>query len=146
MIMNKFLVSKKNILSEVAHWAVAQSPYHRPDNLEIVLDKLNILLGEWKENLGYREMTYPDIKEYLKDLLYQIPEFMLWNERKNGNKSAFQFVIRYSKDIDPDNDFIDLDALIRNVSNSIIRKVTEIPIPILLGESMVEEQTDEKSI
>lgn len=60
--MNKFLVSKKNILSEVAHWAVAQSPYHRPDNLEIVLDKLNILLGEWKENLGYREMIFQDYK------------------------------------------------------------------------------------
>jgi len=77
-------------------------------------------LGEWKDNLGYREMTYPDIKEYLKTLLYQIPEFMLWNERKNGNKSKIQFVTRYSKDIDPDNDFIDIDALICNVANGII--------------------------
>lgn len=144
MIVKTFLVSKRDILSEVAHWAVAQSPYHRPYNLEIVLDKLNTLLGEWKENLGYRKMTYPDIKEYLKTILFQIPEFMLWNERKNGNKSEFQFVSRYSKDIDPDNDFIDLDALIRNVANSIIREGTETPIPILLGEPMLKEQTDKK--
>jgi hypothetical protein len=124
MMRKKFLVSKRNILSEVAKWAVAQSPYHRPDNLETVLDKLNESLGEWKDNLGYREMTYPYIKEYLKTLLYQIPEFMLWNERKNGNKSKFQFVTRYSKNIDPDNDFIDIDALICNVANGIISEGT----------------------
>jgi hypothetical protein len=69
-------------------------------------------------------MTYPYIKEYLKTLLYQIPEFMLWNERKNGNKSKFQFVTRYSKNIDPDNDFIDIDALICNVANGIISEGT----------------------
>lgn len=109
--MKKFLVSKNDILSEVAHWAVAQSPYHRPDNLEVVLDRLNDLLGEWKENLGYKEMSYVEIKQYLESILTIIPEFVAWNDRKNGNKNEFKFVTRYSKDDNPDDDFIDLDAL-----------------------------------
>jgi len=39
--MKKFLINKNDIISGVAKWGVAASPYHRPENLEIVLDKLN---------------------------------------------------------------------------------------------------------
>ena len=54
----KFLVSKDNILSEVAKWAITQSPYHRPDNLEKVLDELDLRLGAWTADImGYRKMT-----------------------------------------------------------------------------------------
>ncbi len=83
--MKKFLVSKKDILSGVAKWAVAQSPYHRPDNLEIVLDKLNDKLDKWEDVYIYKEMSYQSIKDYLKEKLMSIPEFVLWNERKNGD-------------------------------------------------------------
>ena len=131
----KFLVSKRCLLSEVAKWAVAQSPYHRPDNLEKVLDKLNLCIGVWTTDImGYKKMTYKEIKQLLDKELGSIPQFMLWNERKNGNKAEHKFVDRYSKDDNPDDDFIDLDALIRNVANSIIREGTEKSIPEILGE------------
>lgn len=130
--MNKFLVSKRDVLSNVAKWAVAQSPYHRPDNLEIVLDKLNEVLGKWTDDLGYKSLTYNEIKELLKENLFKIPEFTLWNERKNGNQCEYQFISRYSSDVDPDNDFIDLDALIRNVANEIVRNDFQIPIPEII--------------
>jgi len=134
----QFLVSKNNILSEIAKWAVCQSPYHRPDNLELVLDKLDLRLGAWTDDiLGYRKMTYKEIKKFLSKELESIPEFMLWNERKNGNQAKYNFTSRYSKKENPDNDFIDLDALIRNVANSIIREGTEKSIPKILGESKV---------
>jgi len=65
---------------------------------------------------------------------------MLWNERKNGNKAEFQFITHYSIDKNPDDDFIDLDALIRNVANSIIREGTEQPIPVILGKGEIKER------
>ena len=135
---NSFLVSKRNVLSEVAKWAVAQSPYHRPDNLEVVLDKLDKEVGEWKDNLGFKYFNYKELLDCLKEWLFQIPEFKLWNERKNGNQSEYKFIDRYSKEDNPDDDFIDLEALIRNVANSIIREGTETSIPEILGESKLK--------
>ncbi len=66
----KFIVSKKNILSEVAKWAVVQSPYNKPGNLEIVLDKLNEKIGEWKENPGNKYFTYKELKDFIKEWLF----------------------------------------------------------------------------
>ena len=136
----QFLVSKRNLLSEVAKWAVAQSPYHRPNNLEVVLDKLNENFGKWSnDNMGYEYFTYKRLMDFLGRELKAIPEFLLWNERKNDNQSEYKFVDRYSKDDNPDDDFIDLDALIRNVANSIIREGTETSIPEILGKPKLEE-------
>ena len=141
----EFLVSKKYILSEVAKWAVKQSPYHRPDNLEVVLDKLNEQIGKWSaENMGYEKFTYNKLRDYLNRELKKIPEFLLWNERKNGNQSEYKFIDRYSKDDNPDDDFIDLDALIRNVTNSIVREGTEVSIPKILGKGELKEEKKEE--
>ncbi len=129
----KFVISKRNILGEIAHWAVCQSPYHRPDNLEIVLDKFNEII---KAVPNYPTFTYRQLRELL-DELKTIPEFMLWNERKNGNQAQHKFVDRYSTDENPDDDFIDLDALTRNVANSIAREGSEKPMPEVLGEAEV---------
>lgn len=117
----QFVFSKRNILGEIAHWAVCQSPYHRPDNLETVLDKFNEIIALIPD---YPSMSYSQIGELLEELK-EIPEFMAWNERKNGNQAEYKFLDRYSGKGNPDDDFIDLDALIRNVANSIVREGTE---------------------
>jgi len=127
-----FVFSKRNILGEIAHWAVCQSPYHRPDNLEVVLDKFNKIIALVPE---YPSMSYFQIREFL-DELKEIPEFMLWNERKNG-RQGMGFSVAGHHD-NADDDFIDLDALIRNVANSIIREGTEKSIPEILGESELQ--------
>ena len=140
MIKNKekmFVFSKRNILGEIANWAVRQSPYHRPDNLEIVLDKFNKIIALVPE---YPTMSYEQIRELL-DELKEIPEVMLWNERKNGRQGmGFSGAGHHDNgdvtfyNAKADDDFIDLDALIRNVANSIIREGTEKSIPEILGE------------
>lgn len=137
----KFLVSKNNILSEVAKWAVYQSPYHRPNNLEIVLDKLNKRLEHWNVgNLGFEKLSYKELKSLLDEWLKEIPEFLLWNERRNGNQSEYKFVSRCSaEDKNPDDDFIDLDALIRNVANSVVREYYQKSIPEILDEPRIKE-------
>ncbi len=133
----KFTFSKRNILGEIAHWAVCQSPYHCPDNLEVVLDKFNVIITAIPE---YPTMSYAEIREMLGELK-EIPEFMLWNERKNGRQGNGFTAAGHHDDgsvtfykSKADDDFIDLDALIRNTAKSIVRDGFAKPMPQILGE------------
>lgn len=116
----KIRVSERQLLGSLAKWAVAQSPYHRPDNLEKVLDTLHeATKNDFVESYV---VTFNDTKQlvgFLNVQLKSIPELAAWNERKNGNQAPYAFVSRYDSP-SPDDDFIDLDALIRNVANEII--------------------------
>lgn len=112
----KLFTTNRNLLGNVAKCAVMQSPYHRPDNLEIVLDKLHELTKGEFEHYARGFEDWRDAEDWLRGYLLQIPEFVAWNKRKNGNKAPYGFVSAYDQP-DPDNDFIDLDALIRNVVN-----------------------------
>lgn len=119
----KYVISKRQIFGQLANWAVQQSPYHRPDNLEVVLDKLNVDL---KDTPDYPKMSIKELKEKLDNCLKSYPEFMLWNERKNGRQGMGFSGAGHHDDgsvtffnAKADDDFIDLDALIRNVCNSV---------------------------
>lgn len=118
--MNKKLfVTKGQLMGTIAKYAVQQSPYHRPDNLETVLDKLNELISPLfdKADLGVGEFSdLLSLEAFLHRHLAQIPEYVAWNDRKNGNEAPFQFTSRYDTETDPDDDFIDLEALERNVA------------------------------
>ena len=131
-IEKKILVSERGFLGAVAKWSVEQSPYHRPDSLEIVLDALHKELDWfWKSGrLGYKEfVSTKELVEFVRTNLRKIPEYMLWNERKNGRQgNGFTgaghhddgSVTLYSAKAD--DDFIDLDALERNITNEILSR------------------------
>lgn len=134
--MNKtFYTSKSHVLGAIAQWAVRQSPYDVPENLDVVLHKAATNLTPFftKE---FESMTYQGIQDMVRDALRTIPEYLAWNERKNGSQSLYKFVSRYGGDEDPDDDFIDLGALERNVANSIIREGTERGIQDILNEEI----------
>ena len=105
----------------LAMWAVRQSPYHNPEGLSLVLRQFrqNGRYSFDENEMGY--LNEPQLKQFLIDRLMPIPEFLQWNERKNGNQSPFGFVSRYDKP-EPDNDFIDLNALIMNTARSVIQE------------------------
>lgn len=105
----------------LAMWAVRQSPYHCPDHLELVIKMFRCHAIQYFDAAEMRRCDRLDLVELLKLSLSPIPEFRQWNERKNGNKSPYAFVDRYSRP-KPDDDFIDLDALILNVARDIIRE------------------------
>jgi hypothetical protein len=115
--INKRIASVKDITSSFAKFSIMQSPYSCPDNLEYIIKYLDSKLKEKVEwdNLGYAELSLSDIEKLLYDILYEkgVKEFDDWNVSKKG-KSDFVFVTAFSKP-DPDYDFIDLDALLRNV-------------------------------
>ena len=113
----EIFISNGSIIAEVAKWAISQSPYLYPDNLEGVLVQLKASLArELCDDFGYE---YPDIDQLQRVIsrnLRDIPEYVAWNERKNGNDAKYNFTSRHDGPTDPDNDFIDLDALERNVA------------------------------
>jgi len=121
--MSKHIFTTKGtMLGTIAKYAVAQSPYHRPDNLEVVLDKMNELISKDFDSAPLKVMefdSFSDLETYISVRLGDIPEFTAWNASKNPSDSEFYFVSAYDKEGDPDNDFIDLDALTRNVASEI---------------------------
>lgn len=116
----KQLVTNNMVRGHIAMNGVRQSPYICPDNLPIVLEKINdIMKKEFTEGIESLRMRWfksnIELQKWLKKHLETIPEFTAWNERKNGNKAPYGCCDRYSKP-HPDNDFIDLDALYRNTA------------------------------
>jgi len=130
----KLLFSKKDIISNVAKWSIRQSPKNIPDDLINVLTKLDDHLNMYFNKLtdidmGFMEMNYNELYNFIKGNLITIKEFKKWNLSEmeksinidiNDDRGEYcnQFISLYS-DIDPYYDFIDLDALIRNVSTDI---------------------------
>ena len=109
---------KKDITGALAKYAISQSSYSCPDNLEDVIKYLDACLEkevDW-EKFGMAELSLCDISKLLYDILYEqrITYFDNWNKSKKGNVEI-QFVSRYSGPENPDYSFIDLDALLHNV-------------------------------
>lgn len=122
----KIFVTRGQFLGTFAKYAVSQSPYPRPDNLELVIDRLNENVNNWFDNapMGVAEF---DNRQQLENVLATntelIPEFQAWNDTKNsGNEAELHFVSRYDAPGNPDDDFIDLEALWRNVAVEIERE------------------------
>jgi len=131
MADRQILTTVKAVAGYFAMWAVRQSPYPCPDNLEKVLRRLERQLTKYaKDRPGANSLMKAEgmfridrrsLQEMLLDVLRPMREFQRWNQRKNGNKDTLHFVSRYDdpRKIDPDNEFIDLDALVRNVAMSV---------------------------
>jgi len=117
-------VTKSQLMGTIAKYAVQQSPYHRPDNLEKVLDKFNEAISPAfaKAPMGVGEFSdWLTLEAFVSRFLRAIPEYEAWNDRKNGNDAPMKFTSRYDTEGNPDDDFIDLEALERNVAVDIER-------------------------
>ena len=62
--------------------------------------------------------TMSELRDFLNREFFSMGQVMAWNQRKNG-REGHQFVSRYDGPRNPDDDFIDLDAMIRNVVRSV---------------------------
>lgn len=107
----------KEIVGAFAMWACQQSPYGVPDGLENVCKYLHAALQtatKW-DTAGMAECSLCDINRWLHEILYEqgVKEFDAWNERKNKREgTGFCSAVDQPS---PDDDFIDLDALLHNV-------------------------------
>lgn len=113
------LFSKKKLLAAVASCALRQSPYDVPDNLTHVLAELAVEVDAdfAASELGFVKVPPRELIKWVRERLRRIPEYTQWNERKN-KREGHGFVTAVSKTA-PDDDFIDLDALERNVAQQL---------------------------
>jgi hypothetical protein len=132
----RIYITVSKVVGTVAKFAIQQSPYAVPDNLEIVCQKLNDALLNLEfvkrtalpsDSSVFFTVEFSDcsavscLEKVLTATLRTIPEYLAWNERKNGNKAPLQFTSRYDAPSDPDDSFIDLGALERNVAMNIVQ-------------------------
>lgn len=114
-----FWLMRSDFNSAFAYWAVSQSPYDTPD-----ITSALVAFGEYiATKIPSREVvkfSYNEIKEFIsEDVFEKIPEIEALNHRKNG-RDGMGFCSRYDTP-SPDDDFIDLCALSRNIFYMIIR-------------------------
>ena len=111
---------RRNFTSALAYWLNAQSPYYAPD-----MSKAIAAFDAAVEPLFKSSPVVEFTAQHLHDIVSgthfaSIPEIEILNHRKNG-RNGMGFCSRYDQP-QPDDDFIDLDALARNVLYMIIRE------------------------
>lgn len=137
--MRKFWFTKDNILGGVAKWAIQQSPYDMPDNLEIALKNLNEVISPYfrpDEEFLATTMTYEDIIRFVFESMIELPQIRAWNEPKIKSDHPLVGTSSRFHRTKPDYDFIDLHAMARNIANDIVWEAEggKTPIPVMLGE------------
>ncbi len=109
----KRCVSIYTVLGNLAMWAVRQSPYGYPENLDKGLK-------EFEKNYTppeYQKMDINQLEFFITQAINKSKTIKSWNNPKKG-KHTMVFTSRYNT-IKPDYDFIDLSALARNIKHSV---------------------------
>ena len=130
-------ISKRTILRSVlighfGMWAIRQSPYLVPNRLKEGIydfaETLKPYMSNSAETVGkgnvasvngpdYIEGTYTELKKCIEGAISKSDVIRSWNRSKKGDVTSV-FVTAYSGP-HPDYDFIDLDALARNIAQSV---------------------------
>lgn len=112
------VVLKSVVIGHFAMWAVRQSPYRMPENLDKGIKEFNEGLV-FKKNLGDEELietTYYDLEGKISDVISNSGIISSWNIAKRRRGPVIASGFSYPKS---DYDFIDLDALARNIAQSV---------------------------
>lgn len=133
--MRDIRISNKEIIKSVAGVIYQMHPYHLPEGIDKIMSHLVKTIDEMPDSHGeidstfklFRFEDYNELEKWLKNILEQVPEYYELNvSRKLKDKKVkvgdaenqgFVFTSRYdSSNLSTRyNDFIDLDALIRNI-------------------------------
>ncbi|SRR6266568_8226478 len=125
---NTIVILKTDFIAEVIKWGIKQNPFkgQLPRSTDVIVEKLNALLPEFIETTN--------MWTFVSETIEQIPEIRDWNlsqvEYQQGVKvddekrGGFVFVSRYDEP-KPEHDFIDIDALKRNIVVSLEREAAE---------------------
>ena len=107
------VVGESMVIGHLGMWAIRQSPYICPDNIEAGLK-------EFAENYSpreYQKMSIKQLQSFIAEAILKSPIIQGWNNPKKG-KHTMVFVSRVNG-VSPDYDFIGLGALGRNTGHSV---------------------------
>jgi hypothetical protein len=123
------LITHKEIVGHMACWAVRQHPYGRPEGLYDVTDALCAAAQDWPVGPPSMKMRHmsgsQEIEVWLRSALHEHAVLKQWNTPRSGHTQPWVFSSRYGGP-KPDDDFIDIDALLRNVALSVWREASAI--------------------
>lgn len=114
------LIGLKQVLGSFADWAVRQSPYPYPENLEEAIGLLNAHAEQtfFKDaTYGFQKCELRELRDWLESFIENTPVVAAWNVPKIDTGAEFRMVDRYSEP-KADHDFIDLGALAKNIAHS----------------------------
>jgi hypothetical protein len=121
------LWSIDQVVGYFALWAIRQSPYDMPRKLTEACEELTFYLKEevldfTVDDLPWFRCIHDRIEKMLLKVFDKSTWVMDWNEPINATHRPDLYARRYDHGLplDPDNDFIDLHALARNISHSLI--------------------------
>jgi len=116
----EFWLMKSDFMGALAYWLVTQSPYDAPDITASLIAFGGYLDGKFDLSTP-QKFNYGAIEDIInEDAFIAIPEIEKFNHSKI-NGAEFVFVTRYDAP-EPDCDFIDMNALARNVLSMICRE------------------------
>lgn len=113
----KYLVDENMLLGHIAMWAVRQSPYVMPDGLDCVLSTLkeSRIPKDWEggvDSLRMKRFTFKELEVWIRENMFEHPSVEDWNKPKRLDAAP-----------GPDHGFIDLYALCRNITGSVINEI-----------------------
>lgn len=138
--MSKVRITNKLIINSVVGVIYQMHPYHNPEGINKIVQKINKWCDETPDCIGsikdtfkiFEWNTWEDFEKWLNDFLNDILEFRQLNiSRKlkdegikdidDERNSGIRFVDRYTVDTQDERytDFIDLDACVRNIVRQI---------------------------
>ena len=119
---SKRLVTHKDVVGQLARWAIQQHPYGAPEGLFELSAKIAEAAQSWDigpPSLKMREFEgWLEVERWIADVLLDHPILKAWNTPRSGHDAPFVAVSRYWS-VKPEHDFIDIDALLRNVARSV---------------------------
>lgn len=126
------LINKKDLLGSFAKYAVIQSPYTCPDNINQIIEDLDEALTisvYTKENscLGMVEVSRIKLSKILDIIFEGVESIRNLNESKLDLGDVYT-TIPTDYYHNPDNDFIDICALRQNIVREVCKESEELEI------------------
>lgn len=122
------LITDNQLVGWMAHWAVRQHPYHRPEGLFDIVDCLKEAAQAWPHGISklpmWRVADWAALERWMRDVLKDHPVLTAWNTPRSGHTQQIVVSSRYGGP-EPEHDFIDIDALLRNVALSTWRRADD---------------------
>lgn len=119
------LITDNQLIGWFAHWAVRQHPYHRPDGLFDITDRLQEVARAWPDGVSslpmWRVPGWLALERWMREALKDHPVLDTWNIPRSGHTVQMLATSRYWT-VKAEHDFIDIDALLRNVALSTWRR------------------------
>ncbi|HXJ61874.1 MAG TPA: hypothetical protein VNU68_34985 [Verrucomicrobiae bacterium] len=118
------LITDSEVVGQIAMWAVRQHPYGQPNGLFELCEAVREAAKAWPDGVPslrmWRVGGWLELERWLRPIFDAHWAPTEWNKPRSGHTVQIMFTSRYDTP-KPEHDFIDIDALLRNVAMGVWR-------------------------